>query len=128
MAHCRRKDFSRACRGFTCSHVGSTFAANRAVAVWSKAFAWGATRGLVPEGLNPAKGLQKYREQGRERYLTRDELAALGDALRLAETDGLPYAVDETGPKSKHAPKPENRKRKLDRTHPGGDDSALRSP
>ncbi len=108
--------------GLTRAHIAALHArmadrpcaANRAVAVWSKAFAWGATRGLVPEGLNPARGLQKYREQGRERYLTRDELSALGDALRLGETNGLPYAVDEAGPRSKHAPKPENRKRKLD--------------
>lgn len=90
------------------------YAANRAVAVWSKAFTWGAARGLIAEGINPAKGVGKYREQNRERYLTRAELAALGDALRLAETQGLPYLVDETSPKAKHAPKPENRKRKLD--------------
>jgi integrase len=90
------------------------YAANRAVAVWAKAFTWGASRGLVPEGHNPVKGLQKYREQGRERYLTSEELARLGDTLRLAETEGLPYAVDEAGPKSKHAPKPENRRVKLD--------------
>ena len=90
------------------------FAANRAVAVWSKAFAWGGTRELVPEGLNPAKGLQKYREQGRERYLTRDELARLGSALAEGETNGLPYDVDASKPKAKHAAKPENRLVKLD--------------
>jgi integrase len=90
------------------------YAANRALAVWAKAYTWGAARGLVAEGMNPAKGVGKYREKSRERYLTRAELAALGDALRLAETDGLPYQVNEDGPKAKHAPKPENRKRKLD--------------
>src|SRR5271157_2282027 len=36
------------------------YAANRAVAVWAKAFAWGASRGFVAEGHNPAKGLKKY--------------------------------------------------------------------
>jgi hypothetical protein len=42
------------------------YAANRAAAVWSKAFAWAAARGIIPEEHNPVKGLKKYREQGRE--------------------------------------------------------------
>jgi integrase len=90
------------------------YAANRAVAVWGKAFTWAASRGLVPEGVNPTKGLQKYREQGRERYLTSEELARLGAALADGETIGLPYDVDETKPKAKHAAKAENRRVKLD--------------
>ena len=36
------------------------------------------------------------------------------DALRLAEKEGLPYPVDEAKPNAKHAPKPENRRLKLD--------------
>jgi integrase len=90
------------------------YAANRAVAVWGKAFTWGASRGLVPDGANPTKGLQKYREQGRERFLTSDELARLGTALADGENIGLPYSVDETKPKAKHAPKAQNRRVKLD--------------
>ena len=90
------------------------YAANRAVAVWGKAFTWAATRGLIPEGLNPTKGLQKYREQGRERFLTSEELARLGAVLAEGETVGLPYEVDETKPKAKHAAKAENRRVKLD--------------
>ena len=31
-----------------------------------------------------------------------------------AETIGLPYEIDETKPNAKHAPKPENRRRKID--------------
>ena len=84
------------------------YAANRAAAVWSKAFAWGATRGLIPEGHNPTKGLQKYREQGRERFLTTNELARLGSALGEGETIGLPYDVDETKPTSNTRPGPTN--------------------
>jgi integrase len=90
------------------------YAANRAVAVWGKLFAWGASRGLVPEGGNPARGVERYREAGRERFLTSEELARLGDALRLAETDGLPYQVDETKPGAKHAAKTDKRRVKLD--------------
>lgn len=90
------------------------YAANRAVAVWGKTFTWAASRGLVPEGVNPTKGLQKYREQGRERFLTSEELGQLGAVLADGETVGLPYTVDETKPKSKHAAKAENRRVKLD--------------
>ena len=91
------------------------YAANRAVAVWSKAFAWAAEAGLVPRGQNPVKGLKKYREQGRERFLTSEELGRLGDALREGETAGLTYAVDETKPTAKHAAKADHRRVKLDR-------------
>jgi integrase len=90
------------------------YAANRALAVWAKAFAWGATRGLVPEGHNPAKGIQKFKEQGRERYLTSEELSRLGAALVDGETVGLPWDADENQPKAKHLAKPENRRVKLD--------------
>jgi integrase len=91
------------------------YAANRAAAVWSKAFAWAADAGLIPTGHNPVKGLKKYREQGRERFLTSEELARLGDKLREGENVGLPYTVDETKPTAKHAPKAERRRVKLDR-------------
>jgi integrase len=90
------------------------YAANRAVAVWSKAFAWAASVGLVPEGPNPAWNIKKYREQGRERFLTSEELARLGDALREAETVGLPYHVDATKPTARHAARIEHRRTKLD--------------
>ena len=90
------------------------YAANRAVAVWSKAFAWASGVGLVPEGHNPAKGIKKYREQGRERFLTLEELGQLGDALREGETAGLPYFIDETKPTAKHAPKIDHRRARLD--------------
>jgi integrase len=48
------------------------------------------------------------------RYLTSEELGRLGDALRTAETAGLPWEVDETNPKAKHLPKAEKRRRVLD--------------
>ena len=90
------------------------YAANRAAAVWGKLYSWAAERGIVSEGQNPVKGLKKYREQGRERFLSSEELARLGVALADGETIGLPYAVDETKPKAKHAPKAENRRVRLD--------------
>ena len=67
------------------------------------------------EGHNPVKGVKKYREEGRERFLTIEELGRLGDALREGERVGLPYSVDETKPTAKHAPRVEHRRVKLDR-------------
>jgi integrase len=69
---------------------------------------------ICPEGFNPARGIEKFPERARERFLTSDELARLGDVLRQGETIGLPYGVDETKPKAKHAPKEDNRRVILD--------------
>jgi integrase len=91
------------------------FAANRFLAVTSKCFAWGTSVGLLyEEHINPAKGIGRYREQARERFLTSEELSRLGDALREGETIGLPYEIDEAKPKAKHAPKVDKRRTKLD--------------
>ena len=60
---------------------------------------------LCPVGFNPCRGIEHFPEEGRERYLTTRELAQIGEAIREAETVGLPYSVDETKPKAKHAPK-----------------------
>lgn len=90
------------------------FAANRSLAVWGKLFAWAGVRGLVPEGHNPARGIERYRENGRERYLTREEFGALGEALKAAETIGLPWKIDSSKPSAKHLAKEENRRTVLD--------------
>ena len=89
--------------------------ANRTLAVLSAVWSWAARHRHVDAASNPTKGVEKYRESARERYLTKDELLRLSDALTAAETTGLPYSVDELNPKAKHAPKPENRRRKFDR-------------
>ncbi|HTE77072.1 MAG TPA: tyrosine-type recombinase/integrase [Xanthobacteraceae bacterium] len=88
-------------------------AANRVLTLLSGLFSWAAKIGAIPEGLTPTKGITKYREEGRERYLTVEELGRLGDALREAETVGIPWHVDETKPTAKHAPRPENRRVKI---------------
>jgi integrase len=95
------------------SLAATPYFANRFLAATSKCFAWGMSRGLLPEGhINPAKGVERYREHRRERFLTSEELGRLGDTLRLAETDGLPWTRDY---ESKHTPKEENRRTVLDR-------------
>lgn len=88
---------------------GGRTTANRTLAVLSAMFNWAGGEGLVPDGFNPVPKVERYRENKKERYLSTDELAALGSALVEAETTGLPYEVDETRSTSKHAPKAENR-------------------
>lgn len=90
------------------------YAANRFLAVVSKTFNWAGRRGLVSETLNPAARIERYRETQRERFLNIAELARLGEALREAETVGLPWSVDGTNPNAKHAPKEPNRRRILE--------------
>jgi len=86
------------------------FAANRCLALISSIWTWASRRDEVQFGNNPAKGIERNPEQGRERYLTADEFARLGDVLRVAETRGLSWSVDETKPKAKNAPKLEKRR------------------
>ncbi|MDX8495861.1 site-specific integrase [Mesorhizobium sp. VK22B] len=83
--------------------AGGKYIANRALAVASAVFNWAKMD-------NPAKGVRKFKEDGRERFLTSEELQRLGDAMREAETIGLPYDVDEDRPNAKHARKRENRR------------------
>jgi integrase len=88
--------------------------ANRVLAMIGALYGFAASAGYVPEGYNPARGIEKFPERARERFLTSEELSRLGDALREGETIGLTYEVDETKPKAKHAPKADNRRVKLD--------------
>jgi integrase len=89
-------------------HAGmkdSPGAANRAIALFSSVWNWAAKRGEVERSDNPATGLDRYPENPRERYLTRDELKRLGAALEQAGTVGLPWVVDETKKNAKHIQK-----------------------
>jgi integrase len=85
-------------------------AANRAVSLVSAIWNWAARRDEVSFEKNPARGVERNREQGKERYLTAAELGRLGNALRLAETEGLRWEPDKKKPTAKHAPKPDNRR------------------
>lgn len=85
--------------------------ANRMLGAISSMYGFAQRRGIVPEGLNPASRIEKYGEQRRERFLTTEELARIGDALREAETVGTPWVLDETRPNSKHIPKKEENRR-----------------
>ena len=87
------------------SLADTPFQANRMLAVVSSMFAFAGRAGIVPEGTNPARGIDKFKERLRERFLTGEELERLGSAIREAETTGAPWTVDETKPTAKHVPK-----------------------
>ena len=75
------------------SMSSTPYAANRMLAAVSSLYRWGADRELLPEGHgNPAARLTRFREQSRERFLTGEEMARLGDAL--ADAVSLdPFAI-----------------------------------
>jgi integrase len=110
IADIRRADLSR----LHARMSDKPYQANRTVATISAIWNWAARRDEVAFSDNPARGVERYPEDGRERFLTPEELARLGDVLRVGETVGLPYAVDEDKPRAKHARKVENRRIKLD--------------
>ena len=59
--------------------------ANRTLATLSKMFTMAEKWDIRPDGSNPCRHVEKYPERKRERMLTPEELAALGDALAGAE-------------------------------------------
>jgi integrase len=66
-------------------------AANRTLATLKALYGWAARHELVADGYNPARSIEKYAERARERFLTSDEFARLGDALDTCAVD--PAAV-----------------------------------
>jgi integrase len=88
-------------------HLGNAatpFQANRILAIVGSMYSYGGRHGLVPESVNPARGVERYREEPRERLLSATELERLGAAIRQAETTGVPWAIDQAK-KTKHVPK-----------------------
>ena len=95
-------------------HLGHMpYQANRLLAALSSLFTFAERRGLVPDGRNPARGIERYAEGRRERFLSADELGRLGTALHEAETTGIPWNINPSTPTSKHLPKPDHRRNKL---------------
>jgi integrase len=68
------------------------YQANRMLALLSKFFNWCEKHGYRPDGTNPCRHIEKYKEQRRERFLSPQELARLGEALAEADS-ASPYVV-----------------------------------
>ncbi|MGA2637422.1 tyrosine-type recombinase/integrase [Methylocella sp.] len=69
--------------------------ANRMLSALSSVFTWATDQGLIPEGHpKPTLKIETYAEHARERYLTPEEFARLGAALRAVEPQNpAPVAV-----------------------------------
>lgn len=87
------------------------FQANRILSVISSMYSYGSRQSvrMVPKGTNPAADIEKYEEPSRNRPLTPEELMRLGDALRVAETTGIPWDIDPKKVASKHLAAPDKR-------------------
>ncbi len=64
------------------------YQANRTLGVLSKMFALAEMWGLRSENTNPCRGVPKYREEKRERFLSSDEFQRLGATLAQCEREG----------------------------------------
>lgn len=63
------------------------YQANRTLGVLSKMFNLAEVWGLRPDGSNPCRHVNKYKEEKRERFLSDEEYKRLGEALRKAEVE-----------------------------------------
>jgi len=71
---------------------GGAGTAARAVGVLGGIYTWARRRGLVPDGLNPAHGVEKAVSKARDRVLRTNELRTLGEVLDSRQ-DSAPAAV-----------------------------------
>ncbi|GEQ96640.1 integrase [Iodidimonas gelatinilytica] len=70
-------------------HGSTPYQANRTLSVLSILFNKTEEWGLRPDGSNPCRHVKKYPEEKKERYLTRDEIAALLATLDERQAAGL---------------------------------------
>ena len=68
------------------------YQANRVLALLSKMFNMSEIWGWRQDGSNPCRHVKRYKEHQRERFLSEEEVARLGDVLRQAEEE-MPSAV-----------------------------------
>ena len=84
LTHISRADMAR----FHQNMKAKPGAANRCIALLSKMFNLAEKWGLRPDGTNPTRHIEKYRERKIERFLSDTELARLGAVLAEAEQSG----------------------------------------
>jgi integrase len=75
------------------------YQANRCLAVLSKMMNLAEAWGLRLDGSNPVRHVKKYREDKRERYLTKEELQRLGSVLAAPDTKATesPFSIAAIG-------------------------------
>jgi integrase len=67
--------------------LGGEGAARRVVGLLGSLFSFAMRQQIRPD--NPARGIRRGRDKKMERFLSSAEMARLGDALRVSETEGL---------------------------------------
>jgi integrase len=68
--------------------------ANRCLAILSHIFSIGAKWGVIPAGLNPCRGIKRFRERIRERFLSAEDVVSLGKALTEADRTSASSSED----------------------------------
>lgn len=81
--------------------VTNPVVANRCLQLIGSLWKGAARAKYVSREANPVHGIEKYAEFGCERFLKIDEMVRLGDAIRTAETVGIPYSPPSAKPGSK---------------------------
>ena len=91
----RVKDVTRQkIRAYHASLEKTPYEANRQLALLSKVFTFAADElEWIDRGDHPAKGVQRFKETKRRRYLSQVEMARLGEALSKAEAGELERAI-----------------------------------
>lgn len=67
------------------------YVANRALALLSRMFSLAHLWGVLPDGGNLCRGVEKYREHKRQRFLSSEELTRLGTVLREVEHEAVEW-------------------------------------
>ena len=86
------------------------YMANRVLALVGSFYTFAVRQGVCDSNTNPARAVESFAEEKRERYLSEIELGRLGRALMQAESVGLPPAPSKAshrknGETAKHRPK-----------------------
>jgi integrase len=73
------------------------YIANQVLAIVGSMYSYARKEKILPPTfLNPARDIEKFTEEKKERFLSTDEIRRLAAALREAETVGIPSVADES--------------------------------
>ncbi|AVO46438.1 integrase [Phreatobacter cathodiphilus] len=95
--------------------TGGKGTATRTVRLLGGLFAYAIQQKLRQD--NPTHGVRKFADQQGERFLSSEELARLGEALRQATDAGVPWNVKLDRPGAKHLPKDDASRRSVISPH-----------